>query len=54
MATTVSTMGDTIKIDKTFVSGKDRIAVNGDVVFEGKAAAGTPQRIKVGAREYAI
>lgn len=54
MATTIRVMGDTIKIDKTFVSGKDRVAVNGTVVFEGNAATQGPQRIKVGNREYAV
>jgi hypothetical protein len=54
MATTIRVMGDTIKIDKRFVSGKDRIAVNGTVVFEGNAAISNPQRIKVGNREYAV
>jgi hypothetical protein len=51
---TIKALGDTIKIDKTFVSGKDRIAVNGAVVFEGKANMPDPARITVGNREYVV
>lgn len=54
MATTIQASGDTIKIDKAFVSGKDRVAVNGDVVFEGKLRGEKPQQFVVGHRKYAI
>ncbi len=53
MATTINVLGDTIKIGKAFVSGKDRISVNGDIVFEGKVTE-SPEKIKVGDREYAV
>lgn len=54
MATTIQAIGDTIKIDKAFVSGKDRIAVNGQVAFEGKLNLATPQNFTAGSREYTI
>ena len=54
MATKFEVLGDTIKIDKAFVSGKDRVSVNGNVVFEGKLGGDTPQICTVGNREYGI
>jgi hypothetical protein len=54
MATTIQAIGDTIKIDKAFVSGQDRIAVNGQVAFEGKLNLATPQNFTAGSPEYTI
>jgi hypothetical protein len=54
MATTIRALGDTIKIDKAFVSGKDRISVNGEIAFEGKLHPEAPQRIALGNRHYTI
>jgi len=54
MAIKIQALGDTIKIDKAFVSGKDRVAVNGEVVFEGKLSADMPQKFTAGNREYAF
>jgi hypothetical protein len=54
MAAKIKALSDTIKIDKAFVSGKDRIAVNDAVVFEGKLAKGSPQTVSSGKREYSI
>jgi hypothetical protein len=54
MPTSIQVLDDTIKIDKVFVSGKDRVAVNGQVVFEGKLAPSTPKTIAAGNREYVI
>ena len=54
MATTINALGDTIKIDKAFVTGKDRVAVNGQVVFEGKLNTEPPPRFSAGKREYTV
>ncbi|WP_207396357.1 hypothetical protein [Bremerella alba] len=54
MATVIEAAGDKIKIDKGFVSGKDRISVNGEVVFEGKLTDDEPQNIYFGSREYTL
>ena len=54
MATTIQAVGDKIKLDKGFVSGKDRITVNGDVLFEGKLKTEEAQRLVAGEREYVI
>lgn len=54
MATKIQVMGDTVKIDKAFVSGKDRVAVNGEVVFEGKLGGETPQKFIAGNRGYKL
>ncbi len=54
MASKIQVLGDTIKIDKAFVSGKDRVSVNDEVVFEGKIGGGAPQNFSAGNREYAI
>ena len=54
MATKIQALGDTIKIDTAFVSGKDRVAVNGQVVFEGKLGAETLQKFSAGNRDYAL
>jgi hypothetical protein len=54
MATTINVLGDTIKIDKAFVSGKDRVAVNGQVVFQGKLNSEPPPRFSAGKREYTV
>jgi hypothetical protein len=45
MATRINVLGDTIKIGKAFVSGKDWIPVNGDVV-ERHWAASTGVRMR--------
>lgn len=54
MAATIQAVGDTIKIDKAFLSGKDRVAVNGQVVFEGKIAPNSPQSFTTAEREYVL
>jgi hypothetical protein len=54
MAATIRVLGQTIQIEKAFVSGKDRIAVNGQVVFEGKIRPQTPQRFTVGSCDYTV
>ena len=54
MATNITAHGDTLKIDKAFVSGKDRITVNGQVAFEGKLCRGTAQVFDSGSRKYTI
>ncbi len=54
MAATIQAGTDTIKIGKSFVSGKDYVTVNGEVVFEGKLVAGQPHRIAVGEREFVV
>ncbi|QDU75162.1 hypothetical protein Pan97_21860 [Bremerella volcania] len=54
MATVIEALGDKIKIDKAFVSGKDRISLNGQILFEGKLVDDEPQKFKAGSREYKI
>lgn len=54
MATKINAAGDAIKVDKTFVSGKDRVTVNGTVVFEGKLQDGEAEKVVAGDREYVI
>jgi hypothetical protein len=54
MAIKMQACGDTIRINKAFVSGKDRIAVNDNVVFEGKLSSGSPQKVSAGSREYSV
>lgn len=54
MAAKIQVIGDTIKINKVFMSSKDRVAVNDRVVFEGKLRPGEPQKIRAGEREYEI
>jgi hypothetical protein len=54
MATIINVLGDTIKIDKAFVSGKDRVAVNDQVVFVGKLDSEPPPRFSAGKREYTV
>ena len=54
MAIRIQVLEDTIKIDKAFVSGKDRVAVNDQVVFEGKLPPNTPLAFAVGNREYSF
>lgn len=54
LAIKIQALGDTIKIDKAFVSGKDRVAVNGQVEFLGKLAVGKAHRFAAGNREYEI
>ena len=48
MPTKIEAAGDTIKIDKAFVSGKDRVNVNGQVVFEGNIAPGSKHEFELG------
>ncbi|WP_442483565.1 hypothetical protein [Aeoliella sp. SH292] len=54
MATTIVADGDSIKIDKAFVSGKDRVSVNGKLAFEGKLNQGRAETFNAGTRTYAI
>jgi hypothetical protein len=51
---TIKVLGDTITIDKTFVSGKDRIRVNGQEVFSGKLNKEKPQTFQAGRRQYTL
>ena len=50
----IPTLNDTIKIDKSFVTGKDRIAINGNVVFEGKLSPNSTQKFDIGKRKYFV
>ncbi len=54
MSTTIKVIGDTIKVEKTFLSGKDRVAVNGTIVFKGNATLPNTAEIKAGGREYKV
>lgn len=54
MATIIEALGDKIKIDKAFVSGKDRISVNDQVTFEGKLIDNEPVKFQAGSREYRV
>jgi hypothetical protein len=51
---TINVLGDKITIDKTFVSGKDRIRVNGQEVFSGKLNKEKPQTFQAGRRQYTL
>ena len=54
MATKIKAAGDEIKVDKAFVSGKDRIAINGEILFEGKLKDGEPETLTREIRQYVI
>ena len=54
MATKIQVLDDTIKIDKTFTAGKDRVSINGETVFEGKMGTDSPQKFHSGNRDYAV
>ncbi len=54
MATKIQVLDDTIKIDKTFTSAKDRVSINGETVFEGKMGIDSRQKLRVGDRDYAV
>lgn len=54
MTMTINAAGDVIKIGKAFVSGKDRITVNGNVAFEKKLTPGRTERFTVGTRQYFV
>lgn len=54
MGIKIHAQGDAITIGKAFVSGKDRITVNEEVMFEGKIEPDTPQRFSRGNRQYSI
>jgi hypothetical protein len=52
--TEIRIWGDTLRIDKSFPLGIDRIALNGKVVFEGKLVPQEPCTFTVDSREYVI
>ena len=54
MAWKIEALGDSIEIGRAFVSGKDQIKINGEVVFEGKLLKNPPESIHAGEREYKI
>jgi hypothetical protein len=54
MVTTILAHGDTIKIEKSIVTGKDRVAINGQAVFDGRLPQGALQEFTVGGRKYAL
>jgi hypothetical protein len=54
MTTATEAHGDTFKFGRAFVSGKHRVWINGQKVFEGKLVYQQPQRIEVGQRQYVI
>ena len=53
MATKIQAEGDTIKLSKTF-TGKDKIEINGEQVFEGKLVQGKPKTVHIGDRSYTV
>lgn len=54
MATKIQALDDSIKIDKAFASGKDRVSINGEKVFEGKLGTDSPQNFRFGNRDYSV
>jgi len=54
MATVINALEDQIKIGQGFVSGKDQISVNDQVVFEGKLGEFKSQKVEAGNRTYEI
>lgn len=54
MPTIIRAGDDTIRIDRAFVSGKDRVKLNGQTVFEQRLGNKTPQQFSVGERVYVI
>ncbi|MAE60478.1 MAG: hypothetical protein CMJ49_03875 [Planctomycetaceae bacterium] len=54
MAIKIEAMGQSIKIHKAFVSGRDRVTVDGQTVFEGKLTPQTVQTFEVGERQYTL
>ena len=47
-------LGNTIHIDKVFTSGKDRISINGQVVFEDKLVEDSPYKFEIEDQTYFI
>lgn len=54
MATIIKALGDQFKIDRVFISGKDRIAVNDQVVFEGTLGDFKSEKFTAGSRTYEL
>ena len=53
MATKIKAAGDTIKISKTFVSGRDRLTINGEVVCNDLGIE-EPETFAAGNRAYTV
>ena len=54
MATVINALGDQIKIDRAFVSGKDRIQLNDEVVFEESLGDFRSEKFASGSRTYEL
>lgn len=51
---TIHALSDDITLEQSFVTGTDRITVNGELVFEGKRSRKEPQLFRAGDREYSV
>ena len=54
MATNILAGNDVIKIERAFVSGKERITINDELAFEGKIKPDQPIQMQVGSRTYIV